>query len=126
MSSLNVEAELDVRATNVVVTHDALSVDLEDGRTITVPLAWYPRLKHGTPKERNNFQIEPYCIHWEDLDEDISIRGLLLGRKSQENPRIIKWWLDQRAKGRKTTVEDYFREKKITRTTVAKRRKKAG
>ncbi len=74
------------RAVNVTITDDTLSVDLEDGRTIAVPIGWYPRLAHGTPAERANFQISGagYGIHWPDLDEDIGVEGLLLGKKSQK------------------------------------------
>lgn len=78
------ERELDVEATSEVVTDDTLTVGLADGRTISVPLQWYPRLRHGTPEERANFEIGVFGIHWPDLDEDISTRGLLLGRKSGE------------------------------------------
>ena len=68
------------RVTGVTVTEDTLSVDLEDGRTISVPIGWYPRLAHGTPAERLHFQISGagYGIYWPDLDEDISVEGLLL------------------------------------------------
>ncbi len=62
-------------------TEDALSVDLADGRTITVPLAWYPRLLHATPEQRANWRISGggYGIHWPDIDEDLSTEGLLCG-----------------------------------------------
>ena len=75
-------------AVNVTVTEDTLSVDLEDGRTISVPIGWYPRLAHGTPAERLHLQISGagYGIHWPDLDEDIGVEGLLFGKKSTESP----------------------------------------
>jgi hypothetical protein len=65
----------------VYFTEDALSVDLVDGRTITVPLAWYPRLLHATPEQRANWLIAGggYGIHWPDVDEDLSTEGLLRG-----------------------------------------------
>jgi hypothetical protein len=71
------------RVTNVSVTDDTLSVDLEDGRTISVPISWYPRLACGTPEERPHFQISSagYGIHWLELNEDIGIEGLVLGEK---------------------------------------------
>ncbi len=86
------------RVANVVVTDDTLSVDLEDGRTVSVPIGWYPRLAYATPAERANFQISGagYGIHWPDLDEDIGVKGLLLGKKSSENPDSFKRWLQQR------------------------------
>jgi len=79
-------------AQDVKVTDDTLSVDLGDGRTISVPLAWFPRLVHGTPKERNNWRLigRGEGIHWEDLDEDISIEGLLAGHASGESQASFK------------------------------------
>ena len=86
------------RIVKVTVTDDTLSVDLEDGRTIAVPIGWYPRLTHGTSTERTNFQISGagYGIHWPDLDEDIGIEGLLLGKKSTESPSSLQRWLQRR------------------------------
>ncbi|HEX6385091.1 MAG TPA: DUF2442 domain-containing protein [Anaerolineae bacterium] len=82
----------------IFITDDTLTVDLEDGRTISVPIGWFPRLAHGTPEERANFQISGAGrgIHWPDLDEDIGIEGLLLGKKSTESPSSFKKWLEQR------------------------------
>jgi hypothetical protein len=76
------------KAIDVVITDDTLTVDLEDGRTISVPIGWFPRLAHGSLEERANFQISGagHGIHWPDLDEDIGIEGLLLGKKSTESP----------------------------------------
>jgi len=86
------------RVVNVSVTEDTLSVDLEDGRTIAVPIAWYPRLAYGTPQERANFQISSagYGIHWPDLNEDIGVEGLLRGKKSSESPASFERWLKLR------------------------------
>lgn len=69
------------RVKDVHFTEDALSVDMIDGRTITVPLAWYSRLLHATQEQRNNWQIcgGGYGIHWPDIDEDLSTEGLLRG-----------------------------------------------
>ena len=65
----------------VAVTEDELKADLLDGRSITVPLAWYPRLLHATPEQRANWKIAGggYGIHWPDVDEDLSSEGLLRG-----------------------------------------------
>ncbi len=65
----------------VVVTEDELKADLLDGRSITVPLAWYPRLLHATPEQWANWKIAGggYGIHWPDIDEDLSSEGLLSG-----------------------------------------------
>jgi hypothetical protein len=84
---------------NVIVTEDTLIVDLIDGRTISVPLAWYPRLIHGTPEERNNWRFigDKEGIHWTNLDEDISIENLLSGKPSGESQRSFKRWLDKRS-----------------------------
>ena len=70
----------DVRATAVRFDEDAMWVDLDDGRTLGIPLAWFPRLLHGTPEQRAAVRISPSGLHWEELDEDISIAGLLAGR----------------------------------------------
>ena len=69
------------RIRDVRVADDTISVDLFDGRTITVPLTWYPRLLHATPEERANWCIAGagYGIHWPDLDEDLTAQGLLQG-----------------------------------------------
>ncbi len=98
-----VEATLTLtRITSVTITDDTISVDLEDGRTVSVPIGWYPRLAHGTSTERINFQIAGggYGIHWPDLDEDIGIEGLLFGKKSTESPASFERWLKQREDGK--------------------------
>jgi Protein of unknown function (DUF2442) len=86
------------RAVSVMVTDDTLSVDLEDGRTLAVPIGWYPRLAHGTPAERANVQISSagYGMHWPELDEDIGVEGLLLGRKSTVSATSFERWLQRR------------------------------
>ena len=86
-------------AERVIVAEDTLSVDLSDGRTISVPLAWFPRLLQSTPEERNNWRLigRGRGIHWEDIDEDISVEGLLAGRPSGESQSSFKKWLDRRS-----------------------------
>ncbi len=86
-------------AQDVAVTDSTLSVDLDDGRTISVPLAWYPRLVHGTAEERSNWRISGagWGIQWPDLDEDISIKGLLAGNPSGESQPSFERWLEGRA-----------------------------
>jgi len=83
----------------MIVTEDTLSVDLSDGRTISVPLAWYPRLQHATPNERNRWKLigKGLGIHWEDVDGDISVEGLLAGKPSGESQESFKKWLSTRA-----------------------------
>ena len=97
MSSLAVEVQ-EPRGKSVKVYEDAVRVDLVDGRTITVPLAWYPRLWHGSPQERNHFEIfaDGAYIHWPDLDEDLTVAGMLAGQRSGESPQSLKKWLDSR------------------------------
>src|SRR5947207_2573147 len=80
------------------VTADTLTVDLADGRTISAPIAWFPRLLHGTARERARFELGRNGIHWPDLDEDIPVAGLLNGEKSGESLRSIQRWLEQRKK----------------------------
>lgn len=89
------------RAQNVVVNDDSLTVDLIDGRTVSVPLAWYPRLSHGTPSERDNWRLigQGEGVHWPDLDEDISIEDLLGGRASGESQASLKRWIAGRNSG---------------------------
>lgn len=87
------------RAKHVEVTDEALKVDLEDGRTISVPVGWYPRLEHGTPDERQHWRFigSGEGIHWIDLDEDISVENLLAGHASGESQSSFKKWLESRS-----------------------------
>ena len=86
-------------AESVTVTDDTLSIDLSDGRTISVPLAWFPRLLHAAQAERNNWRLigKGHGIHWEDVDEDINVEDLLAGRPSGESQVSFKKWLEKRA-----------------------------
>ena len=88
-------------ATSVSVTDDTLMVELSDGRTLLVPLAWYPRLLHGTTQERGRYRLigQGHGLHWEDLDEDISVKNLIDGQPSGESQRSFREWLDRRAGG---------------------------
>src|SRR5258708_7378001 len=90
-------------AENVRVTKDTLSVELVDGRTVSVPLPWFPRLLHADAKERGNWRLigGGEGIHWPNLDEDISVEGLILGKPSGESQKSFKRWLNNRAKLRK-------------------------
>lgn len=97
MNSSTVETQVPT-ATIAQVNDDTLSVDLSDGRTISVPVAWYPRLSHGTSEERGHWRLigNGRGIHWPDLDEDISVENLLAGQPSRESQTSFKRWLDQR------------------------------
>ena len=97
MSTLVVEAD-SIVATSVSVTDDHLTVELTDGRRLSVPLAWYPRLQRATSSERNNWRLigRGDGIHWTDLDEDISVSGLVAGRPSGESSDSLERWLKAR------------------------------
>jgi len=94
MNTLATEIQ-EARAMDVRVDENMLAVDLTDGRTIITPLAWYPRLMYGTPQERANFEIigDGRYIHWPDLDEDLTVAGILAGRQSRESGESLKKWL---------------------------------
>ena len=88
-------------AMHVTLNDESLVVDLTDGRTVSVPLSWYPRLTNATVQERNNWRLigRGEGIHWPDLDEDISIAGLISGKPSGESRTSLLQWLAQRGKG---------------------------
>ena len=98
MPSSSVEAS-SPSAQDVRVVDDALTVVLLDGRTVTVPVSWYPRLANGSPQERLNWRLlgGGHGIHWPDLDEDISVDALLAGRPSAESQSSLQKWLSSRA-----------------------------
>ena len=95
-------------ATSVTVADDTLTVELTDGRTISVPIALYPRLVHATREERNRWELhaDDQHIHWPDLDEDLSVEGLLAGRPSGEGERSFKRWLEAKRAGRSVKLYD--------------------
>ncbi len=106
MSTLTLETE--PAAVQVIITEEKLIIDLADGRGISVPLAWYPRLLHGSPQERQNWQLlgDGYAIEWPDLDEHIGIEGLLAGRRSGESQKSFERWLAARMLTNTTVSED--------------------
>lgn len=87
-------------AVNVMVKDESLAVELADGRVISVPLVWYPRLVHGDEGERNNWLLlnQGGGIRWPALDEDISVENLLVGKPSDESQASLKLWLAGRLK----------------------------
>ncbi len=91
--------ERDVFAESVQFSEDSMTVFLDDGRALSVPLAWYPRLLHGTKQEREKFELigNGEGIHWPDLDEDISVEGLLAGKRSAESDASLSRWLAKRS-----------------------------
>jgi hypothetical protein len=98
MTSLMVELLQIPKAQQVVITDDTLTIDLSDGRTISVPLAWYPRLLYSTSNERNNWRFiaDNEGIHWSELDEDISVKNIILGQPSAESQKSFQKWLEER------------------------------
>lgn len=110
MSTLTIETPT-TKVLNVAVTEDTLTVELDDGRTVSVPVAWFPRLMYGTQEERNNWRLigKGEGIHWPDLDEDISVENLLFGKprwlnnlrgkRSGESQRSLRKWLSARGGG---------------------------
>ena len=107
MITSTIEAQIP-EVEDLSVTDDTLRVDLSDGRTISVPLVWYPRLVHATQEERNNWQLigTGQGIRWPDLDEDLSVEGFIAGRRSGESQRSFKRWLDARLEGRSVLLYD--------------------
>ena len=102
MTTSTVEIEIP-SAQDVRVTSDTLSVDLSDGRSISVPLAWFPRLSHATDQERARWRLigRGQGIHWDDLDEDVSVAGLLAGKPSGESQPSFAKWLRRRTSGKR-------------------------
>ncbi len=98
VSSLVLEIQ-EARAESATIDEDSLTVNLVDSRTVIAPLAWYPRLWHGSSEERSRFKIigDGTLIHWPELDEDLSVAGILAGRKSGESQESLKKWLDARS-----------------------------
>ena len=125
MSTLRVE-QTEARAQRVKVTAATLTVDLSDGRTISVPLAWFPRLLHSSVAERNNWRLiaRGEGIHWIDLDEDISVEGLLYGQQSRESQASLQKWLQSRrgeGSSNQKTPNKSFQPTRRTRKTPARR-----
>ena len=87
-----------ISVTSATMSTDTLTVDLTDGRTIAVPLAWYPRLLHASAEDRGHWRLigRGHGIHWPELDEDISVKNLLDGQPSGESQRSFRDWLDRR------------------------------
>ena len=95
-------------APHIIVTAEELTAELYDGRIISVPLAWYPRLTYATQQERENWEFigMGQGLRWPDLDEDISIEGLIAGRKSGESARSFQRWLEAKQAGLPVTIHE--------------------
>ena len=96
----------EARAQEVTLTDDLLTIGLVDGRSVSVPLSWYPRLWYGTEEERMNFELfgDGSYIHWPDLDEDLTVEGILDGKRSAEGPSSLRKWLQARGHSPKAAV----------------------
>lgn len=94
--------ERDIFAESVYFSEDSITVRMDDGRSLSIPLEWYPRLLHGTTAERENYELigDGEGMHWPDLDEDISVEGLLAGRRSAESAASLAKWLEKRRRGK--------------------------
>ena len=101
MTTLMLETE--PLANKIEITDEKLIVNLVDGRSLIIPLSWYPRLLHATQEERENWEIlgEGYAIAWDALDEHIGVEGLLAGKSSGESDRSFQRWLTTRNPHRK-------------------------
>jgi len=97
MTTLTFEIRL-AQIQSISISEDTLTADLSDGRTISVPLNWFPRLLHGTPAERANWRLigKGEGIHWPDLDEDISVENLIYGQPSGESQKSFQKWQESR------------------------------
>lgn len=101
MNSLILEIPI-ITVQNVDVSENDINVYLNDGRKLSVPIAWFPRLLNSTTKERNNWRLIAggEGIHWPNLDEDISVENLIMGKQSGESQNSLKRWLKKRANKR--------------------------
>ena len=106
--STSIDKKGEVLATNLRFTDESLIVDLADGRTVTVPLSWYPRLARATDLERKNWEVvlNGEGFHWPDLDEDLSVDGFVEGRRSGESKRSFGRWLKAKQEGRGLTIPE--------------------
>ena len=97
MTTLTLDIQ-NVAIQTIDISDDTLAVELADGRTVSVPLVWYPRLVHGTNEERTNWRLigQGQGIHWPDLDEDISVKNILFGQPSGESQRSLSRWIENR------------------------------
>ena len=120
-SSLEVETAL---AKSARVTARTLTVELRDGRTVSVPLQWYPRLVHGSPRERQRWKLigPGVGIHWPELDEDISVEGLLQGRSSGESDASFERWLNSRRRPANRRLQPTKAHQRKSSTPAPRRR----
>ena len=120
--------EREALAQKVRVTADELVVGLIDGRTVSVPVQWYPRLAHGSPSERQNWQMigRGVGIHWPDIDEDIAVDDLLAGRPSGESQTSFQRWLESRGSLANKRLQPPVAPREISRNRKGVRRRARG
>jgi hypothetical protein len=112
-SALLANRELeDAEPKRAKITEKELRVELTDGRVISTPLKWYPRLVYASKRDRNDFEISSGGLHWPKLDEDLSIRGMLLGRKNGESRESFRFWLNNYKRGRLVKISDFVNERR--------------
>lgn len=119
--SISIDKRDEVLATALHFTNQSLIVDLADGRTVTVPLSWYPRLVHATKQERDNWEMlfGGEGFHWPDLDEDLSVDGFVKGRPSGESTRSFARWLKAKQEGRGLTIPELDAYDEVQRQHLA-------
>lgn len=112
---MSTSAATEAVATAVKVTSEALVVDLRDGRVVSVPLAWYPRLAAATPSERRNWELvgPGIGIHWPGIDEDVSVAALLAGQGSNESLRSLRRWQALRQRSVDKALQPASRAKRL-------------
>ena len=104
--SISTKTEAPPEPVAATVSDDSVRIDLADGRTISVPLSWFPRLQHGTPAERANFELLAGGVYWPDLNADVSVAGVLNGEKSGESSRSLRRWLQYRDRGEREPIPE--------------------
>jgi hypothetical protein len=100
MTTMVLEVKVEPRIERLESTDRYLIAHLKDGRILSVPLGWYPRLEYGSPEERSRYELagDGYAVHWPDLDEDIHVEGLLAGARSGESAASLGRWLASRTR----------------------------
>ncbi len=115
MTSL-VSEETQSKAEDILISADEMTLVLSDGKTKSVPLSFYPRLIHASQAERDNWQIigQGEGIRWPDLDEDISVEGIVAGKRSGESRKSFQRWLEAKKAGRRLTLYELRAHTELT------------
>ena len=123
---MNTLQHVEPRATELTFRGNQLEVHLEDGRMLSVPLDWYPRLERASPQQRKNFQWlgKGMAIHWPDIDEDISVEGLLRGLRAPRSKAYLEGWSED-SLCRRAEIEQSYRAKRSSLRAPRKKTAKA-